>query len=352
MRKRLNNLFFVMGLAAVAVMFFTFDVSLPQLWENITRTGYWFIAILGLWVVLYIMNTLAWKTIIEGSGKCTVPFGRLLQLTISGFALNYTTPVGLLGGEAYRIMELSGFIGVQRATSSVVLFATMHIFTHFWFWLAAVAVYAIGAGAGYLPCDIWTVSVLSFTVLFCWAGVYLFMKGYKNGMVVKLLCLISRIPGLRSWGKRFVGNHMDDLKKIDNQIRELQSQNKRSFWKSFFLEYAGRMCQCFEIFFMLLLFGMDNGGGCMGYVQTFVYSFLILAFTSLFANLLGFIPLQLGGREGGFALSVSQLGMGGGVGIFISLICRVRELFWASVGLLLMKAGYIGTITNHGKCIK
>ena len=69
------------------------------------------------------------------------------------------------------------------------------------------------------------------------------------------------------------------------------------------------------------------------------HSFLILAFTSLFANILGFLPLQLGGREGGFALSVAQMGMGGGIGMFVSIISRVRELFWASVGLLLMKVG-------------
>lgn len=51
------------------------------------------------------------------------------------------------------------------------------------------------------------------------------------------------------------------------------------------------------------------------------------------------VPLQLGGREGGFALSVAQMGMGGGIGMFVSIISRVRELFWASVGLLLMKVG-------------
>lgn len=347
MRKQLNNIFFLVGFITVIIMLLAFDVNLLLLWENIPKTGYWIIVVLGLWLGLYIMNTLAWKTIIEGSGKCTVSFCRLLQLTISGFALNYTTPIGLLGGEAYRIMELSRFIGVQRATSSVVLFATMHIFTHFWFWLTAIAVYAVGAGMGYLPCDFGIILMLAFSVLFCWGGVYLFMRGYKNGMVVKLLCLISRIPGLCSWGKRFIEKHMDDLKNIDNQIKELQSQNKHSFRKSFFLEYVGRIFQSFEIFFMLLLFSISNDGGCVGYMKTFIYSFLILAFTSLFANLLGFMPLQLGGREGGFVLSISRLGIGAGVGMSISLVCRVRELFWATIGLLLMKVGRIGIIADR-----
>ena len=85
---------------------------------------------------------------------------------------------------------------------------------------------------------------------------------------------------------------------------------------------------------MLLLFDAGTGGGL-----TFVYAFLILSFTSLFANLLFFLPLQLGGREGGFAMSVAQMGMTADIGMFISIICRVRELFWTAIGLLLMKVG-------------
>lgn len=71
----------------------------------------------------------------------------------------------------------------------------------------------------------------------------------------------------------------------------------------------------------------------------FVHSILILAFTSLFANLLFFMPLQLGGREGGFAMSTARMGMTNDIGMFISIICRVRELFWTAIGLFLMRVG-------------
>lgn len=339
MRKRFNNIFFVIGIVAIIIMLFSFDVSFVELWDYITQAGYWLAAILGLWLVLYTMNAWAWQIIIKGSGKCTVSFPMLIKLTITGFALNYVTPMGLLGGEPYRIMELTKYIGVQRATSSVVLFAMMHIFSHFWFWVTGVIIYLILAGLGHLPINVGIALILAFCILFCWGGIYLFIKGYKNGMVVKLIRFISKIPGLHAWGQRFIQNHIEDLQKIDKQIAELQGQNKRSFFGSFFLEYIGRVCQSFEIFFMLLLFNIDNGGGFNGYLITFLHSFLILAFTSLFANLLGFLPLQLGGREGGFAMSVAQLGMTGSVGMFISIICRVRELFWSSIGLLLMKVG-------------
>ena len=334
MKNKTRNIFFAFGLIAVIVMLFTFKVSFAQLWADICHAGYWLWAILGLWIVLYAMNAWTWRIIIQGSGDCPIPFWKILKLTITGFALNYATPAGLMGGEPYKIMELKPYIGTQRATSSVLLFAMMHIFAHFWFWATSIVVYVILALYGLLPLGLGMMLVLLFMLCFCGGGIYLFIRGYKNGMVVKLIRMLSHIPGLKKWARSFAENHKEDLLKIDRQISELQSQNQKSFYASFALEYVGRMFQSFEIYFMLLLFDAGTGGGL-----TFVYAFLILSFTSLFANLLFFLPLQLGGREGGFAMSVAQMGMTADIGMFVSIICRVRELFWTAIGLLLMKVG-------------
>ncbi len=311
-------------------MLFTFEVSFVELWQYIYQAGYWLLAILALWTVLYLMNAWSWMVIIRGSGPCPVSYLHLLRLTVSGFALNYTTPIGLLGGEPYKIMEMTPHIGVQRATSSVVLFAMMHVFVHFCFWTSSIVLYLILAAMGILPMNLGTALVLFFMIVFCTLGIYLFICGYRFGMVRRLFLFVSHIPGLRGWGSRMLTEHHDDLERIDKQIAELHSQARFTFYKSLIIEYVGRVCQSFEIMFILLLFDHYN-------LLTFPYSFLILSFTSLFANLLGFLPLQLGGREGGFAISVSALGMTSTLGMFISIICRVRELFWAVIGLLLMK---------------
>ena len=88
---------------------------------------------------------------------------------------------------------------------------------------------------------------------------------------------------------------------------------------------------------MLLLFGVDCGGGPTGLLLTFLHSILILSFTTLFANLIGFLPMQLGVQEGGFILSIAALGLSAALGIFVSIICRVREIIWIAIGILLMK---------------
>ena len=326
MRNRVRNILFVVGLTAVVIMLITFDVSWNMLWDSLATAGYWLVAIAVLWVLLYMMNTLTWRIILSESGPCPISFWRLMKLTISGFALNYATPVGLLGGEPYRIMELTPYVGVQRATSSVVLFAMMHIFSHFWYWVTAILLWLF-----LMPLDPVMTSVLGLSAIFCTAGIYLFLKGYRNGMMVRAIRWASHFPGLQSWATRFAERHADDLSKIDTQIAELHAQSRRTFYISLLLEYIGRLIQSLEIFFILLLLGVDSGW--IG----FVHSLLILAFTSLFANLLFFIPLQLGGREGGFAMSTAQIGLTGATGLFISIIIRVRELFFTTLGILLMK---------------
>jgi hypothetical protein len=47
--------------------------------------------------------------------------------------------------------------------------------------------------------------------------------------------------------------------------------------------------------------------------------------------------MQIGGREGGFALAVSGLSLSGAYGVYAALITRVRELFWIIIGLMLVK---------------
>lgn len=326
MSNKFRNIFFVVGVVAVVIMLLTMDVSFVELWQQMCHAGYWLVVIIVMWLGLYCMNALTWRTIMRGSGECNVPFLHILKVTISGFALNYATPVGLLGGEPYKILEMKPYIGVQRASSSVLLFAMMHIFSHFWYWLTAVVLYLL-----FLPVNALTGTLLLLVTLFCAAAIYLFVKGYKNGMVVKLIGWVSHIPGCRGWGRRFAETHADDLRKIDSQIAALQSQNRRAFFTSFFLEYFGRIFQSFEIFFMLLLFA-DAPANAI----TFVHSLIILAFTSLFANMLFFLPLQLGGREGGFAMSVGSI-YTGQVAMGVSLLVRIREIFWTIVGLLLIK---------------
>lgn len=323
MKTKYQNGFLVFGLIILALMVSQLDFK--EVTEGIQRAGYWFLAVVLLWAVLYVFNTAAWWIIIKSGkkGKTGFSFLWLYKITVSGFALNYATPGGLMGGEPYRIMSLSPYIGTERATSSVLLYVMTHIFSHFWFWLLSCVLYVLTQ-----PMNIPMGLLLLCVTAFCLTAIWFFLKGYKKGIAVSGMRILSHIPFLKRWAKRFFDSHAEQLHTIDQQIAALHGQNPKTFFCAVLLELTCRVVSALEIFFILLVI-MPSAN----YLQCI----LILAFTSLFANMLFFIPLQLGGREGGFLLSAKGLSIGAREGIFVALLVRLRELIWTAIGLLLIK---------------
>ncbi len=328
MKSKYQNAFFIFGLVVLIVMAYQLDFN--EVWQGISHAGYWFLCVLLLWGVLYVLNTSSWYLIINSIGneqgvcrKHAIGFWWLYKITVSAFALNYATPGGLMGGEPYRIMSLSPKIGTERASSSVILYVMTHIYSHFWVWLTAVPLYLITEVVTPL-----TYLVLPPIALICLIVIWFFMRGYRKGIAMTGMKILSHIPLLKRWAQPFIDRNRERLDAIDRQIAALHNQNPRTFTAAVLLEYACRILSALEIYFILLVIMPD---------VTFTRCILIYAFTTFFANMLFFMPLQLGGREGGFLMSTEGLSMTARAGIFVALLVRVRELIWTAIGLLLIK---------------
>lgn len=335
MSKKYQNGFFIFGLTVLIIMLTQLDYA--QVWAGLKHAGYWFFAVVALWAVLYVFNTCSWYLIIKGvcqqsadapdqpkvNVRHPVSLAWLYKVTVSGFALNYATPGGLMGGEPYRIMELAPHIGTERATSSVILYVMTHIFSHFWFWALSILLFIFTHSVSFL-----LGLMLAAIGAFCVLGIWFFISGYRKGLANRIMTMLRHMPLVKRWARPFVERHRAQLDTIDQQTAALHRQRPLNFIGAVLLELSCRVASALEIYFVLLvLMPSPNYLDCI----------LILAFTSFFANLLFFIPLQLGGREGGFLMSVAGLGMSASAGIFVALIVRIRELVWTGIGLLLIR---------------
>lgn len=323
MKAKYSNLFFYAGIVLLGIMLFSLNMPWSEICANVCKAGYWLPFNIALWAIIYLMNATSWYAIINDRGHARVPFNSIYRLTISGYVLNYVTPLGLLGGEPYRVMELSPLVGRSKAASSVILYSMMHVFSHFWFWLLGVCLFVITCpmdwGTGILMGTIAAVSLLV---------IYFFMKGYRNGLVVKVFHLLSFIPYVNRWSRRFYEHHTEALQRVDAQIAALHAQRKSTFYLSLGLELLARIVSSLEIYVLMRILTPE---------VTIVDSILIMAFASLFSNLMFFIPMQIGAREGSIALVSNRLHLTASYGFFTGLLCRLRELCWIVIGLMLIK---------------
>lgn len=322
-------LFFVIGIATLCYM--VYALGLEVIWENIKKTGWWFLPVIGSWLMIYILNAIAFKSIIQEPAipSSDMPFWSVLRLTITGYAINYITPFVALGGEPYRILELKPRLGIQKASSSVLLYSLMHMFSHVIFWLASIILILL-----YVPTN--TIMVTGCAVMFVTGVVlcYWFGRVYKKGFTLSTFSALAKIPvpALRRKIKAFVDEKQQSLREIDNQITELYALRRNRFWKSLCFEFIARMVGCLEIYFTARAIGLN---------MSIIQSLIISSGSSLFANLIFFFPMQLGTREGGLALALKSVGMPASAGIFIGIIMRIRELVWIIIGLSLMKGAKV-----------
>lgn len=327
MKPLYRNLFLLFGVGAIVVMLCTFEDGYEQIRRNIVSAGLYLPAVIGIWVFVYAFNALAFQVIVNsGTHDKHLSYRHSYKLTVSGFAFSYTTPFGF-GGGPYRVMELAHYIGTPRAMSSVVLYSMMHILSHFCLWTSAIFVFVAIYTEKMTPA-LW--SVFGIYMLILIAALLVFSYGYRNGLIVKLYSILLRIPFAKRPARRFYEKNLEAMEQVDRNIAYLYGQ-PHAFWSSLFYEYVARVINSLEFFFILRAFGLPI---------SFWDAVLILAFSSLMGNLLFFLPMQLGAREGGLALIIKILGIStGGVGVFTSFYTRIRELFWVFVGVGLVKVG-------------
>ncbi len=316
--------FFAAGILIFSYMIYA--IGLEHIWENICKTGWWFLPIIGVWLLVYTSNTFAWSAIVrEQKDGAYPPFLKMLKWTISGYCINYITPVVALGGEPYRILELQEYTGTRKATSAVLSYSMMHILSHFVFWMCSIVV---------ILCWLrppWGLTVgLCITFAVFLLALYMIFRGYRKGLVAKTFRILEKIPLINKPVRKFSEHKMPIFMEIDQHIVNLFSNRKKVFFTALGLEFLARVISCLELVFIAKAIGQE---------MSMIDAIVLYAGSTLFSNIMFFSPMQLGTREGGLALTLSIMGLTAALGVYMGLVMRIRELVWIGLGLLFIRIG-------------
>lgn len=326
MSSLVRNLLFLFGLICVVVMVVHFDTNGEGAAQFIDSAWPWLPIVLGVWIFVYAFNALAYKTLVNltaTSQAARLNYPEAVQLTISGFAFSYITPMGF-GGLPYRIMELRDRFGTARATASTLLYSMTHVLSHFLLWTTAVILFP------FFFAEQLSTPLIVMLILFLVVALLvfvIFLRGVRKGIASKLLALCATLPLIQRYVISRLSRYSEAAKQIDEGLSMLHRAPKR-FLLALSCEYVARLVNTWEFVFILMAFGHSI---------SYIDALMILAFSSLVGNIFFFLPLQLGAREGGVATIVSLLSLPTVVGIYTAFYTRVREIFWVAIGVVLIK---------------
>lgn len=316
---RAQLLFFTAGATALAIL--VIRANPQQLVNDVRNAGWTVPAIVGVYGVVYVLNTIAWRlTMIEPP---RLSFGRAWTVNVAAFAINYLTPFASIGGEPFKIVAASQWMGTRNGTASVLNYRLVHMQAHLLVFLTGIVLAFVLLPAGTIATALLLVMAASILVL-----IALLVAVHREGVIERLFDLAGRIPLLNRFVLRFEPRR-GALIEVDRQLIAFHRSSPARYYGALLTEYAAR------VFSMAEFFIIARG---VGHPVSFGSAFLIGGFSSLVVNLFFFMPFNVGSKEGGLYLIFAALGLPARLGVAAAVISRLRELTWIAIGLVLVLA--------------
>ena len=309
--------FFAAG--AVALAGLVIRAGPRELLADVEEAGWAVPAIVGVYGLVYTLNTLAWRlTMIE---KPRLPFIRAWVVNVAAFSINYLTRFASIGGEPFKIVAASQWMGARNGAASVLNYRLVHMQAHILVFLTGVilAFFLLPAGT------VATSLLIMLTLVLLVIGALL-LAVHREGVIERLFDLASRVPVLNRFAIRLEPRR-SALVEVDRQLIAFHRSSPMRYYGALFVEYSARVLSMLE--FYIIARGV-------GHPVSFGTAFLIGGFSSLVVNLFFFMPFNVGSKEGGLAVIFAALGLPSRLGVAAAVVSRLRELSWIGIGLLLV----------------
>ncbi|MFZ5449580.1 MAG: flippase-like domain-containing protein [Thermodesulfobacteriota bacterium] len=314
---RLLNLILLL-IASIFFVWILIEVGWDTLGHYFWEIGwYWPVLLLPYGVVNW-LESLAWKvSLVNLPEKTTV--GRLFWLRLGGESLNQLTPTASMGGEPFKASRLQAMgVPLEVASASVVIIKgilvlslTLYIFT------------GIALAPVFLP------QAAKYMVYLCLAALGLAAAGITFVAVQRVgPCGNSfRFLSRRGLIPHFLRDQECFLEGLDTAMSQFYRQYPARAVLAFFLFFLSWLLHSVEVYIIFWLLGHPISWGLAICMDALAMLFTALGF---------FIPAAMGVQEGGNILLALGFNLGFDLGAAFSILRRIREAFWLSLGLLVV----------------
>lgn len=261
-------------------------------------------------LLTHILLAYKWDIILR-SMEYKIQFYKLFFYRLAGYAVSYLTPSAHVGGEGVRAMLLKRHkIGFSKGLSSVVIEKSIEIVFSIFFVIIGFVILIFNYT---LPSNsIIIIYSLSFLLLFFLIFYYRMSKGlYFFGSLFKLMNIKYK--------------HILKIQEFERNVSNFFQHHKKVFYKLLIISILQWILMFFEYGLLLNLLHIH-----INFINIFLVLFAV--------NLAYIVPLPaaLGVLEA-FQVSVFRIiNLNAAYAIVVSIVIRLKDLFWTIIGLLLL----------------
>jgi hypothetical protein len=309
-------LFTIGGIALLAWMLAR--VGVAEIAADVRQVGWMLLAIVAIGGLRFLLRALAWRLCLEPPHALSL--GDAFAAVVCGDTIGNLTPLGPLVGEPAKAAFVRGRVALGPAVTALAIENVLYT-------LSAAAMIASGMVAllvSFQPPSavrgVGEIAVAATLALFAIALIVLWRQPV----------LISRALGLAPPLRR----HAARMQEIETRIYTFASRHRAALPALGAAEMGFHALGVAEIYLTLWILN--------GSAPSLLTAFILETANRLITVVFKFIPLRLGVDEAATAYISQVLGLGTRSGLSMAIIRKLRMLFWALAGgVLLVREGLL-----------
>ena len=319
--RRFAPLGIIFGL--VGLLLFAYFVSragVGEIFSNIQRLGAGFLLILAVSSLRYMARALAWTRCIEPPHR--LPFRDAFAARLMGDALGNIIPfVSVAVSEPSKAVFVKDRVPLMVGLSALAIENIFYALT--------VAIFIFSGTATLLltfslpkPLRYASIGALTATVVIIPLA-YLVIRRQARFLSAALGFLANR-----GVAPKLAGKLRPRAQSLEDRVYGFYATSERSFLGIFLLDMCFHVAGVIEVFITLSFISPV--------APTLAQAFILESVNRIINVAFKFIPLRAGVDEGGTGQVARVLGFARGIGETLAIVRKGRDIFWSTVGLLLI----------------